>query len=91
MVLSDKMRHETKMTTMVNVLIEVRNGTDHFNVPVKAQSIQQAANVVRVSYPDCGVRVKFPIDPEGFFVNEPAPRAAMVGIDQLELLATSVR
>ena len=76
---------------MVKVLIEVRNGSAHFNVMVWAQSIEQAVNIVRVFYPDCGVRVKFPIDPEGFFVNEPAPRAAMVGIDQLELLAASVR
>ena len=53
---------------MVKVSIEVRNGSAHFNVMVWAQSIEQAANIVRVLYPDCGVRVKFPIDPEGFFV-----------------------
>ena len=85
MVLSDTMRPE--MTTMVKILIEVRNGTAHFNVAVKAQSIEQAANVVRVSYPDCGVRVKFPIDSEGFFVNAPALRAGIVGIDWPDLLA----
>ena len=43
---------------MVKVSIEIRNGSAHFNVVVRAQSIGQAANVVRVSYPDCGVRVK---------------------------------
>ena len=87
MVLSDTMRPEMKMTTMVKVLIKVRNGTAHFNVAVKAQSIEQAMNVVRLSYPNCGVRVKFPIDPEGFFVNEPALRAGIVGIDRPDLLA----
>ena len=86
MVLSDTMR-PAEVTTMVKVLIEVRNGTAHFNVAVKAQSIEHAANVVRVCYPDCGVRVKFPIDPEGFFVNEPALRAGIVGIDRPDLLA----
>jgi hypothetical protein len=85
MVLIDTMRPE--VTTMVKVSIEVRNGTAHFNVAVKAQSIEQAANVVRVGYPDCGVRVKFPIDPEGFFVNEPALRAGIVGIERPDLLA----
>jgi hypothetical protein len=29
--------------------------------------------------PDWDVRVKSPIDPEGFFVKEPTPRAGMVG------------
>jgi hypothetical protein len=85
MVLIDTRRPE--VTTMVKVLIEVRKGTAHFNVAVKAQSIEQAANVVRVGYPDCGVRVTFPIDPEGFFVNEPALRAGIVGIDRPVLLA----
>jgi hypothetical protein len=89
MVLSDTMRPAV-VTTMVKVSIEIRNGSAHFNVAVRAQSIQQAANVVRVGYPDCGVRVKFPIDPEGFFENEPAPRAEIVGIDRPDLLAAEV-
>jgi hypothetical protein len=76
-----------EVTTMVKVLIEVSNGTAHFNVAVNAQSIEQTANVVRVGYPDCGVRVKFPIAPEGFFVNKPALRAGIVGIDRPDLLA----
>jgi hypothetical protein len=78
---------EKQMNTMVKVLIEVRNRTAYFNVAVKAQSIEKAANVVRAIYPDCGVRVKFPIAPEGFFVNEPALRAGIVGIDRPDLLA----
>jgi hypothetical protein len=89
-VFSDTMR-PAEVPTMVKVSIEIRNGSAHFNVAVRAQSIQQAADVVRVGYPDCGVRVKFPIDPEGFFVNEPAPRAGVVGIDRPALLAASGR
>jgi hypothetical protein len=73
---------------MVKVSIEVRNGTAHFEVEVRAQSIEQAANAARVCYPDCGnVRVKFPIDPESFFVNQPAPRAGRVRRDRADLLA----
>ena len=76
-----------EVATMVKVSIEVRNGSAHFNVAVRAQSIEQAAKVVRGGYPDCEVRGMFPIDPEDFFVNEPAPRAGIVGIDPPVLLA----
>jgi hypothetical protein len=79
------MRQE--VTTMVKVSIEVRNGAAHFNVAVKAQSIERAVSVVRGSYPGCAVRVKFPIDPEGFFMNEPAPRTGIVEVNQPDLLA----
>ena len=72
---------------MVKVSIEVRNGAAHFNVAVKAQSIERAVSVVRGSYPGCAFRVKFPIDPEGFFMNEPAPRTGIVEVDQPDLLA----
>lgn len=73
---------------MVNVSVEVRDGaTTHFNVSVKAQSIERAVSVVRGSYPGCTARVKFPIDPEGFFVKEPTPRAEIVGIDQPNQIA----
>ena len=72
---------------MVKVSIEVRNGAAHFNVAVKAQSIKRAVSVVRGSYPGCAVRVKFPIEPQGFFMNEPAPRTGIVEVDQPDLLA----
>ncbi len=72
---------------MVKVSIEVRNGTAHFKVAVSAESIEQAVNVARVSYPDCDdVRVKFPIDPESFLVHEPAPRAGIVGVESSDLI-----
>ena len=72
---------------MVKVLVEVCNGAVHFNVSVKAQSIERAVSVVRGSYPGCAVRVKFPIDPEGFFVWEPAPRMGIVGVERPEFIA----
>ena len=72
---------------MVKVSIEVRNGAAHFNVAVSAQSIERAVSVLRGSYPGCVVRVKFPIDPEGFFVKEPAPRTGIVEVDQPDLIA----
>ena len=72
---------------MVKVSIEVHTGAAHFNVSVKAQRIERAVSVVRRSYPGYTVRVKFPIDPEGFFVKEPTPRAGIVGVDQPDLIA----
>ena len=72
---------------MVKVSIEVRNNATHFNVAVRAQSIKRAVSVVRGRYPRCDVRVKFPIDPEGFFVKEPAPRSGIDGAEQPDLIA----
>jgi hypothetical protein len=76
-----------EVTKMVNMSVEVRDGANHFNVSVTAQSIKRAVNVVRGSYPGRTVRAKFPIDPEGFFVKEPTPRAEIVRIDQPDSIA----
>jgi hypothetical protein len=72
---------------MVKVSIDVHNGAAHFKVAVRAQSIERAASVVRGSYPGCDIRVKFPKDPEGFFVREPAPRMGIVGVERPEFIA----
>jgi len=66
---------------MVKVSIEVRNGSTQFNVAIRAQSIERAVSVVRGSYPGCAVRVKFPIDPEGFFVKQAASGVGIVGVE----------
>jgi hypothetical protein len=57
---------------MVKVSVEVRNGTTRFMVGVKANNIQQALSIVQARYPATVATVKFPIDPEGFFVEERA-------------------
>jgi hypothetical protein len=57
---------------MVQVSIEVRNGTARFMVGVKANNIQHALSIVRTRYPATVATVRFPIDPEGFFVEERA-------------------
>ena len=59
-----------KVIHMVKVSIEVRNGTARFMVEVKAKNIQQALRIVQTRYPAGVATVKFPIDPEGFFVEE---------------------
>ena len=57
---------------MVKLSVEVRHGTARFAVAILAQSIQQAQNIVQARYPASVVKVKFPIDPESFFIEDPA-------------------
>jgi hypothetical protein len=57
---------------MVKVSIEVHTETARFSVAIKAQSIQQALSTVAARYPSSVTKVKFPIDPESFFVEDSA-------------------
>ena len=54
---------------MIKVSVEVRKGTARFRVGVRAESIRRALSAVGASYPTSEVRVEFPMEPEGFFVN----------------------
>ena len=55
---------------MVRVSVEVRNKATHFRIGVQASSINRAISLVKAFYSACDVRVIFPIDPEGFFVED---------------------
>jgi len=57
---------------VVKVSIEVHDGTARFAVAVQVKSIQQALSIVAARYPGSVARVKFPINPEGFFAKNPA-------------------
>ena len=57
---------------MVKVSIEVHHGTARISVAIKAQCIQQALSIVAARHPSSVPRVKFPIDPERFFVEDRA-------------------
>ncbi len=72
---------------MVKVSIEVSSGAAHFFVAVQAESIERAVSLVAGRHPDWNCRVKFPIDPEGFFVKDSAARPEMVGFEQPDLIA----
>jgi hypothetical protein len=65
---------------VVRVSIEVRNGVASCNVAVRAESIRQAVSLVEKRYHG-DVSARFPVDPEGFFVNDPAARAGMAGFE----------
>ena len=67
---------------MVKVCVEVRSGAARFSVAVRAESIRRALSLVRERYPKGEAEVKFPIDPEGFFVEDPtASRAGPIGFE----------
>ena len=61
-----------KVIHIVKVSIEVHNGTARFMVGVKAKNIEQALRIVQTRYPAKVATVKFPIDPEDFFVDKRA-------------------
>jgi hypothetical protein len=64
---------------MVKVSIEVRSGAARFDVAVQAESIQRAVSFVEERYSSCSVKVRFPIEPEGFFMEDPTARRRIVG------------
>ena len=66
---------------MVKVSIEVRSGVSPFDVAVQAESIQQAVSFVKERYSNGNVRVKYPIESESFFVEDPTARTGIVGLE----------
>jgi hypothetical protein len=68
---------------MVKVSIEVRSGASRFDMAVWAERIERAVNLVGGSHPAYDAGVTFPIDPEGYFVEDPAAQARTAGFDRL--------
>ena len=65
---------------MVRVSIEVRSGAARFDVAVRAESIEQAVNLVKERYSKGSVKVRFPLKPESFFVKDPTARRGIVDL-----------
>jgi hypothetical protein len=63
---------------MIRVTVEVVSDAAHSMVTVRAESIRRAVAIAKEHNPSCDARVTFPIDPEAFFVSNPA--AAAVGL-----------
>ena len=72
---------------MIEVTVEVRNGAAGFNVAVRAESIRRAVSLVGARYRGGVVGVKFPIDPESFFVDDAAPLEELVGHEMPQRMA----
>ena len=63
---------------MVKISIEVRSGAARFDVAVQAESIQRAVSLVKERYTKGSVKVRFPIEPESFLVDDPTARTGIV-------------
>ena len=72
---------------MVRVSIEVYDGAARFGVAVQAENLQRALNLAAARYPHGRVRLRFPIDPESFFVEDSTARAGVVSLEQRDGLA----
>jgi hypothetical protein len=66
---------------MVKVSMEVRSGAAHFDVAVQAESIQRAVSFVQERYSKGSVRVRFPIEPESFFVEDLTATRGIVSLE----------
>jgi hypothetical protein len=55
---------------MIRISVQVRSGAARFKVGVEAESIERAVEIVARQNPGNECEVKFPIDPETFFVEE---------------------
>lgn len=64
---------------MVRITIEVGSGATRYKVAVQAESIRRALQIVEGLNPGSDFRVTFPIDPEAFFVEDPAATAGPIG------------
>ena len=72
------------MIEMIRVVVEVWAGATRSSVVTQAESVGEAASIAAAVYPNADVRVKFPIDAEAFFVEDPAARAGIVSFDRAE-------
>jgi len=72
---------------VIRVVIEVWNEGVRFSLVARARSVREAASVAAAVYLNADVRVRFPIDPEAFFVEDPAARAEIVGFERPEEMA----
>ena len=63
---------------MVRITVEVAHGATRYKVAVRAESIRRALEIVEGLNPGSDFRVEFPIDPETFFVGDPAAVAGPI-------------
>ena len=72
---------------VVKVSIEVSSGAARFQVAVRAESIQRGTNLVAARYLGRVRRLKLPIGPERFFVDDATAGAKVVGLERPIALA----
>ncbi len=57
---------------MIRISVEVSGGAARYRVAVQAESIRRALEIAEALHPGGDIRVELPIDPEAFFVGNPA-------------------
>jgi len=67
---------------MIKVSIEVQSGAARFDVAVHAESLRRALGLVTERYSGSNCRVRFPIEAEGFFVEDPTAQVEMVELSE---------
>jgi hypothetical protein len=72
---------EGRWSMMLRVAIEVVSGTARFGMAVRAESIRRALDIAEALYPGAVAQLIFPIEPEGFFVEDPAATPGPVELE----------
>jgi len=55
---------------MIRISVQVSSGAARFKVAIQAESIERALEIAARQNPNKECKVTFPIDPEGFFVED---------------------
>ena len=63
---------------MIKISIEVKSGAARFKVALVAESIEGALEIAKRYNPGKECKVVFPIDPEGFFVEDDLSKGGVV-------------
>jgi hypothetical protein len=63
---------------MIQISIEVKSGAARFNVAAQAETIKEALEIAQRYNSGKECKVVFPIDPEGFFVEDDLGRGRVI-------------
>ena len=74
---------------MVRIAVEVADGAARYEVAVQAESIGCALKIAEGLGLGSDIKVKFPLDPETFFVKDPVAKAGLVEQEELRCRSTS--
>jgi hypothetical protein len=72
---------------VIRVVVEVWDGATRSSVVTQAKSVREAVSVTASVYSDASVRVKFPIDAEAFFVEDPTARVEIASLERPQGMA----
>ena len=68
-------KRKDRWSEVIKVSVELRSGSARYRVGVQAKSIRRALSIVGGRHPNGAIRVRLPMDSEGFYIEDPAARA----------------